>query len=152
MSNWQSYIIFAVLVLFLLWILTRGRGRSSNRVQATINLISNVNDNLKIMETHLTNKQSTKKFKTGDWSFHMDKLDFIDQSIVDELKKSYFTMNDFNNKIEIARRNKDTVPLAELPIENLKDPLIKGRQGLAKWLRENIQTEMSKHRGGLFGF
>jgi hypothetical protein len=152
MSDWQSYIIFAAVILLLLWVLTRGRRRGSGRLQIVISLISNVNDNLKIMETHANNKQSTKKFKTREWSYYQDKVDFIDQSIVDELKKSYFTMNDFNREIDLARQNRNTVSLMQLPIENLRDPLIKGKQGLAQWLRDNIQKEMASRRGGLFGF
>ena len=66
MSDWQSYIIFAAIIILLFWILTRGRrrGGSSGRLQTAIAVISNVNDNLKIMENHITNKESTKKFKT----------------------------------------------------------------------------------------
>jgi hypothetical protein len=152
MSDWQSYIIFAIVILLLFWILTRGRRKGSNRLQIIIGLISNVNDNLKIMEMHVTNKESTRKFKTRDWNYSLDKLDFIDQPVVEELKQSYTTMNDFNEKIELASRNKNTASLMELPVENLREPLIKGRQGLSQWLRDNLQKEMGSRRGGLFGF
>jgi hypothetical protein len=151
-TDWSAWIIFAVVIFALFWVLTRGRGRGTNtRLQTVINAISNVNDNLKIMEMHRINKESTKKFKTLDWDIYKTRLSFLDEQAADALKTSYSMMNGFNEKIETARKTKSTGILQEIQIDNLNEPLTKGKQGLAAWLRENINKEMSTRRG-ILGF
>jgi hypothetical protein len=151
-TDWSSWIIFAVVIFALFWVLTRSRSKGTNtRLQTVINAISNVNDNLRIMEIHRINKESIKKFKTLDWDIYKTRLSFLDEQTADALKTSYSMMNGFNEKIETARKTKSTGILQEIQIDNLNELLTKGKQGLAAWLRENINKEMSTRRG-ILGF
>jgi hypothetical protein len=151
-SDWTSWILLAVVIVALFWILGRGRrrGGTSPNLESAIRLMSNINDNLKIMRMHMADRTSTKKFKTLDWSVFESKAGFLDQPTVDALKSSYYTMNELNTKIDDARRTKNTALLQELPVDKLNEPLTAAQQGVQKWLRDNIQTEMSSRRG-IFG-
>jgi hypothetical protein len=153
-NDWPSYLIFAVIILLAIWVYSRGRRRkgvNSPKMQTIMGAISLVDDNLKIFEKHRTDNQSTKKFKTIEWVFYKDKLDIIDPDSLVSLNQAFALMEGFNEKIEIARKSKDTAILQGLPIESLKEPLYKGRQGLAQWLKANIMTETAGRRGP-FGF
>jgi hypothetical protein len=150
-ENWTSYLIFAALIIILLWTLTRGRKRGTPRLQSAINLISDVNDNLKILENRLINPQSAKKFKMGAWRAYQDRLDFFEADTLNALKETYTIISEMNEKIEIARKSQSLSTLQDLPLETLKEPLAKSKEGMVKWLRANLQAETQTRRS-LFGF
>jgi hypothetical protein len=150
-ENWTSYILFVALILILIWTLTRTRKRSTPRLQSAIGMISDINENLKILETRRLDPQSPKKFKTGSWRVYQDRLDYFDAETLTALKETYTLIGEMNEKIEIAKRTQSLSSLQELPLDKLKEPLAKSREGMVKWLRANLQTETQSRRN-LFGF
>jgi hypothetical protein len=146
-----SYIIFAAAIILLIWIWMRNRNKETPRLQAAIGTISTVNDNIKILEIRRTEPHSPKKFKTGRWQSCQDHMDFLDPETVTALKDSFTIIADFNAKIEAAKKSDSLATLQELPLDKLKDPLYKSKQGLVVWLKANLQTEI-KTRKGMFGF
>ena len=151
MESWLSWVIFAVLIGFLLWTLTRRRGRGTPRLQTAIAVISDVNENLKVLETRQANPQSTKKFKTGAWKAYQDKLDFLDPATVASLKESSTLIEEFNQRIESARKTRSMATLQDMPLDKLKEPLSKSKEGLVQWLKANLQEEMKPTRRGCLG-
>jgi hypothetical protein len=150
-ENWTSYIIFIAVILILIWILTRTRKRTTPRLQSAINMIADINENLKILETRRINPQSPKKFKTGAWRAYQEKLDFIEAETLIALKETYTLINEMNEKIEIAKKSQSLATLQALPLDKLKDPLTKSKEGMMSWLRANLQAETLTRRN-LFGF
>ena len=151
-GDWSSWVIFAIIIILAFWLFSRGRRRSSSpRLQVAINMISIVNDNLKILERHITDKEYTKKFKTVEWNIYKEKLEFLGEATVNALNESNTIMTEFNEAIESARKNRNTTLLQGINFEKLREPLSRGKAGLAQWLRVNIQKELPG-RGGLFGW
>jgi hypothetical protein len=149
-GDW-SITLFVIVIALIIWFFTRRRGRESPRLQVAIALIANVNDNLRIMETHRIDPQSTKKFKDGAWKGYGDRLEFLDVPTAAALKDSFAIISEFNEKIESAKNTRSTIVLRDLPLEKLKEPLAKSKEGLVQWLRANLQDEMRTRRGP-FGF
>ncbi len=152
-DRWTSLVIFVILIIFLLWVWSRwkGKGRGTSRLQSAINMISDVNENLKLMEQRRVNPQLTKKFKTGAWNAYQDKLDYLEPETVTSLKETFTLINEFNTEIEIAKKSSSADTLQTMPLDKLKEPLDKSKEGLVKWLRANIQSETISRRG-LWGF
>jgi hypothetical protein len=150
-GDWTSYLIFAVLIIILLWTLTRGRKRGTPRLQSAIHLISDINDNLKILENRRIDPQSNKKFKTGAWRAYQDRLDFFETDTLNALKETYTIIDEMNVKIEIAKKSQSLSTLQDLPLEKLKEPMAKSKEGMVKWLKANLQAE-TQTRKSMFGF
>jgi len=150
-ENWTSYIIYIALILILIFTLTRTRKRSTPRLQSAIGMIADINENFKILETRRINPQSPKKFKTGAWKAYQDRLDYFESETLTALKETYNLINEMNERIEIARRSQNLSTLQDLPLDKLKEPMSKSREGMVKWLRANLQAETQTRRN-LFGF
>jgi hypothetical protein len=152
-GEWTQYIIFLVLIIFLFWSFSRRRRMSTPRVDAAIGILSNVNDNLRVMEEHNLNWQSKKKFQTGGWKLYKDKVDFLDSSLISSLNQAFTLAEDYNSRIDYARKNKVLSTLQDLQVEKIREPLTKSKDGLVAWLKDNMQTELqSKKRRGFLGF
>jgi hypothetical protein len=153
-GDWSSYLIFAVVIILLIWLYSRTRRKSrpdSNKTHSVISIISLIDENSKIYQKHLADKQSTKKFKTIEWGFYKDRLDYINPESVASLNTAFAKMAELNEKIEIALKTKDTAVLQNLSFDELQEPLSKGRQGMVLWLKDDINSQTFK-RGGMFGF
>jgi hypothetical protein len=151
-NNWTSYIIFIAVILMLLWVLFRTRKRSSTpRLQSAIGMISDINENLKILETRRLNPESPKKFKTGSWKAYQDSLDYFEPETLKALTETYKLIKEMNERIEIAKKTQSLSTLKDLPLDKLNEPMVKSKEGMVRWLRANIQAE-SQSRRNLFGF
>jgi hypothetical protein len=150
-DNWSWFIVLIALILILIWVLTRTRKHAPPRLQSAIGMISDINENQKILETRRIDPQSPKKFKTGAWKAYYEKCDYFDAETLAALKETYTLINDMNLKIEIAKKTQSLETLKELPLDKLKDPLTKSKDGMVKWLRDNLQTETQSRRN-IFGF
>jgi hypothetical protein len=152
-GEWSQYIIFLVLILFLFWSFSRRRKMSTPKVDAAIGILANVNDNLRVMEDHNLSWQSKKKFQTGGWKLYKDKVDFLDSSLISSLNQAFTLAEDYNSRIDYARKNKVLSTLQDLQVEKIREPLTKSKDGLVAWLKDNMQTELqSKKRRGFLGF
>ncbi len=152
-GEWSQYIIFLVLILFLFWSFSRRRRAGTPRVDATIGILTDVNDNIKIMEDRLNNYQSKKKFQTGGWKLYKDRVEFLDSSVISSINEAFTLAGDFNIRIDTARKNRALATLQDMQIEKLREPLNKSKEGLVAWLKANMQTELQNNkRRGFFGF
>lgn len=149
-ADW-SLILFIVVIIVLIWLVTRRRGRDSPRLQVAIALIADINDNLKIMENHRIDPASIKKFKDRSWKAYQEKLDFMDVPTALAIKECFSLISEINEKIDVARKSQSPAILQELPLEKLRESISKSKEGLVAWLRANLQSEMRSRRGP-FGF
>jgi len=152
-AEWSQYIIFIVIILLLVWSFMRRRRTASPKLDAVVGIISDVSQNLRILEERLTDWKSPKKFKTGAWRFYQDKVTFLDTELLAVLREAFTLAEDFNARIDSARKNHILSTLQDMPVERLRGPLMRSKEGLTAWLRANMETEMQgSKRRGLFGF
>ena len=143
-------IIIIVLVIALGIYMRRRQGKG--RLDIAVALLSDVAKNIKIADAHSANQNSLKKFKTGSWRKYNEKADFLDVELQKNLATTFELAEDFNRRIDEAKRQKTSAYLAGISADKIKDPLAKSKQGLAAWFQANFQTEMAqRRRGGLFG-
>ena len=153
LPQWSQYIIFLVLILFILWSFTRRRKSRTTKVDAAMGILSNVNDNLKSWKSRLTDWQSKKKFQTAGWKYYKNRLEFLDASLVTSINEAFTLAEDFNMRIDSAKKNKVMATLQDMPVDKLRVPLTKSKDGLMVWLKANLQSELQNNkRRGFFGF
>ncbi len=150
MNDTTSIIIFVVIVVCLVWLLFRLRGRSRNppHIQVAMGLISNVNDDLKLLKEKKPDAPLDKKFKVNGWHAYEFHLDFLDKDTQAALKECFPVMVEYNKKLDIAKAT-FTPSKEELAVDSLFEALRKSREGLAKWIQENISKESTR---GIFSW
>jgi hypothetical protein len=143
--DWQSIVILAIVIFALVWIVTRlkGRARNPSHLRVAMELISNINDDLKLIVQKQANPDLVKKFKINSWRAYQEHLGFLEPGAIDMIKESFKQMEDYNIKVEESKAVPGTV-LPELPLETLKETLIKSRAEVAKWIRDNISRESTR--------
>jgi hypothetical protein len=150
--SWETYIFLIIFAGLIIWSILRRRNSGNIKIRATMGLMSEINGNLKVVDERLRNWKIYKKFKTGEWTAYKDRLDFLDPAVRDNINKAFLMAGDFNCRIETARKNKSTVYLADIPVESLREPLTRSKEGIQAWLKANLQTEMyARPRRGMFG-
>jgi hypothetical protein len=152
-----SIVLFIVAVVAGVWLLLRfGLRRKQTetpKLQAAMGVIGSLNDNIRILEIHLNDRTSTKKFRTGDLTTWQYKLDFLDKTTQDAVKQTTALTLGFNTQIDEARKSHNPASLQEMPVEKLKEPLAKSKEGLVMWLKANLEIEMRKGtRKSMIGF
>lgn len=130
-----SYLI-PVAVFIIFNILMRKQQEQKRRLEVVKGLINEIDQNQKLMESFLLQWQY-KKFKTGHWKRHKNKLDYVNQGLRARLASTYEIAEGFNREIELAKQQKSTSYLAGIKVDGLKEPLAKSRQGLEEWYALN---------------
>jgi hypothetical protein len=148
--DWRSIVIFAVIIFALFWLIMRLRGNSRNpsKLQMTMDMISALNDDLKLIRQKQAAPEDLKKFKVSNWKFYQMHMDFLEKEYVEALKSSFDQMTEYNNKLLQMRINADSAK-PQVNLDELKTVIVKGRAGLAKWIQENVHREATK---GFFSF
>ena len=59
-------------------------------------IISDINNNLKVVESRQTDPKSKKKFSDGNWRRFGERLIFLDKTLVSSLKETFTMVEDFN--------------------------------------------------------
>ncbi len=149
-----TWILIGVILILLVWNTTRRRNRRGNtNLDAAMMVLSNVNDNLNILEERLANRQSTKKFKTNGWIIYKNKLGFLSAELVADINEAFTMAQDFNSQIDAARKSKVMSTLQEIQVEKIREPLNKSKEGLAGWLKTSFEQEQRDNpRRGCMGY
>jgi hypothetical protein len=130
-----SYLI-PVVIFVIFNILFRKQQEQKRRLEVVKGLIAEIDKNQKLMEAFLMQWQY-KKFKTGHWKRHKDKLDYIDQGLRARLAGTYEIAEGFNREIELAKKQKSVSYLAGIKVDRLREPLAESRRGLEEWYALN---------------
>jgi hypothetical protein len=154
MSNdWTTWIFIALIVFLLFWNISRRRKSGNVNLDMAVAVFTDVNNNLKGLEERVNNWQSKKKFSTRSWNTYREKMGFLDSSLTAYLNESFTMMEDFNARIEMARKSQTMSTLQDMPLERLREPLTKSKEGLITWLKTTYETEQQNNpRRGCMGF
>jgi hypothetical protein len=144
-----SIVIIILVVVILVWALFKLQRNAINppKLRVAMELISSVNDDLKMATQKKTDPNNNKKFNTGKWEAYQRHLDFIDKDSVESLQTAFKQMAEYNRMID-ATSVTDAAP-GGFAMDAVLEPLSKGRVGLAKWIQDNIAKESTR---GFFGF
>ena len=142
-SFWESYGILIPTIIFILLsiFLRRRRGRKTN-LEVVFGFLSDIKQNLKIVDTFSSNWQIKRSFKTGSWNKNRGKIDFLNQELQNHLSHAFNLAEDFNQRIVDAKQYKSTSYLAGIEVDKLIGPLTMSKEGLDEWLQTNSQTEL----------
>jgi hypothetical protein len=154
MSNDVSiWILIAVLVALLIWNLTRRRKSSNSNLDAALGVISNIESNQKVVEARAADYQSKKKFQTGMWRIYKDKLTFLPADLVTNLTQAFAMAEDFNSRIDNARKSNSMATLQDMPLDKFRVLLSQCREGIVTWLKTGYQNDQQNSaRRGCLGF
>jgi hypothetical protein len=148
--DWRSMVIFAVVIVALIWLIMRLRGNNRNpaKLQMAMDMISALNDDLKMIRQMQESPTEIKKFKLSNWKLYQEHLDFVEKDYIEPIKDCFGRMSAYNQKfIENKINGNNTRP--EIDLEALKTVVVKARAGLAKWIQENVHREATR---GLFSW
>ena len=145
-------ILIPLLLLFMgINIFVKIRRGQKTPLGMVASLLSDVNQNQKLVEAFNFHWQN-KRFKTGGWQRDKTKVDFLPQELLNTLSNAFDMAEDFNERIEAAKKYKSDSYMASISVDKLKAPLAKSKQELGEWLQANMQNPayLPKRRG-LFG-
>ncbi len=147
-----NIILVVVILLFMLGsIFLRRRTMEKTELGKIVSLLSEINQNLKIIDAFSFHWR-TKKFKTGAWQRNTTKLDFLDEKLHTTLANAFGMAEEFNQRIDEAKKYKSSSYLASIEVDKLKDTMTKSKQELEEWFQENKdKQELLPRKRGLFG-
>ncbi len=147
-----NIIFVVVILLFMLGsIFLRRRTMEKTELGKIVTLLSEINQNLKIIDAfsfHL----GVKKFKTDSWQRNKTRLDFLGERLQATLANAFGMAEEFNQRIDEAKKYKSSSYLASIEVDKLKDATAKSKQELEEWFQENKdKKELLPKKRGLFG-
>lgn len=145
------FIVIIMVLLLVVGIFLRLRREQKTPLGMVTVLLSEVNQNQKLIETFNFHWR-TKNFKAGSWQRNKARIDFLPQELLATLSNAFGIAEDFNERIDAAKKYKSDSYMASIQVDKLKLPLTKSKQALEEWLQENMQNpEYLPKRRGLFG-
>lgn len=141
-----TWLVFLALAILLFWNFTR-RNSGGTNVEVAISIQANVNDCLKTIDIRLADPLSKRKFQVANWKAFGKKTGFLSSELGGILNEAFTIAIDFNQKIDAARKNNRLSDLRDLPVENLRGPMLKAKEGLAAWMRTESKDELNNRRG-----
>jgi len=154
MDNWSVLILIVLLVGLMVWNIYRQRKmKPANKdLEVAIAVITSVDRNQKILEERIQNRQSKKLFDVNNWEINKDKLEFLSPEMVITLREAFTLAEEYNARIDTAKKSKVLSSLVDMPVENLKEPLAKSREGLVAWLKASYEEDKKNNpRRGCLG-
>ena len=152
-SDTSIWILVAIIVGLMIWNITRRRKSSNTSLDVALGIVSNIESNQKVVEIRLSDYQSKKKFQTGMWNMYKNKVTFLSLEVVATLTETFNMAEDFNSRIDNARKNKSMATLQDMPLEKFRDLLNKCRDGMVAWLKYEYQNDQqNSSRRGCLGF
>ncbi len=136
MSNsWVEYLFLILVLVLLVWRFSRRQRSSSSNIDGASTVLADINANLQVIDEWMTKRQSKRKFQTRGWRSYKDKVVFLDPPIASALDGAFTLAEDFNIRIDSARRYKAMATLQDMPVESLREPFTKGKEALVFWIR-----------------
>lgn len=145
-----DFLVFAIVIFALVWLIFRLRGnsRNPNKLQMTMDMISAINEDMKLLARKQNDPADLTKFKVANWKLYKDHLEHLDKEYIEPIKSSFDQLSEYNNTlIQMKIKNESGSPKIE--IEALSKNMSKARAGLAKWIQENVHRETTR---GMFSW
>lgn len=138
-------IVVITLFAYLFWRINRKINdqtkTSTDKLEKVISLLQSIDFNIKNISTRTTEYRSKKRFRVYAWITNKEKLEFIDQGIIDKLREGFTVAEECNSKIEMAFKSKDLASLQMLDMEKMREPLNTARVGLVEWLKKDYESK-----------
>jgi len=136
-------IILIPLILIILFnVFFKKRKAEKTQPEIAMSLLSEVATNQQIAEGFL-GKTRVRKFRTDSWQRNKEKLDFLDQTLRDELAKTFGMAEEFNRAVDATHKFKSSSYLEGISADRLKESLVQSRQGLEEWFETNKDQAMT---------
>ena len=147
-----NIILIIVIFLFMLGsIFLKKRTTEKTEPGKIFTLLAEINQNLKIIDA-FSFTLGVKKFKTDSWQRNRAGLDFLDERLQATLANAFGMAEEFNQRIDEAKKHKSSSYLASIQVDKLREPLAKSKQELEEWFQENKdEKEPLPKKRGLFG-
>lgn len=149
--DWSTVILIILVIGLLAWSFTRRRRPVDDNLGIVIVLITDIEQNAKIVEATRKNYESAKQFKNGAWKRYQNKLGFLEPTLVTGLQETFGLIDDLNARIKTARKNKSFGTLQDLPLDKVNEMLTKNKEGLILWLRSSDAAKNQNTRRGCLG-
>jgi hypothetical protein len=146
-SNWTVWVFFVLIAGLLVWNFTRRRANGSNNLDVATGILANIEDCLKVIEVRLADPQSKKKFPNAAWRAFGKKVGFLSSDLGTTLNEAFSMVEEFNQRIDAARKSKTMSTLQDLPVEKLKAPMLKAKEGIVAWMKTGYKDELNNRRG-----
>ena len=135
-SQWTMIIPLIGLIVFSS--VMKRRKTESTPQDIASGLLSDLNANQGIVE-HFGSQTRPVKLKVGSWERNNAKLGFLDDVTRSSITNFFKMAEDFNQQMDTAKRYKTTSYISGINTERMKEPLVKGREGLQEWMKANMQ-------------
>ena len=135
-NQWQIILPLIIFVIFAMFMRRRKAERTDTEVASS--LLMDIHENLKVVESFGYQKKP-KKFKVGSWQRNSSKLGFLEPALLTDLTEAFNLAENFNQQIDMARKQKSDIYLSGLDVHKVEGPLTKSRDGLQKWLKARMQ-------------
>jgi len=143
-------IVVITLFAYLFWRINRKINdqtkTNTDKLEKVISLLQSIDYNIKNIATRTTDYRSKKQFRVYAWITNKEKLEFIDQGVIDKLREGFTIAEECNSKIEMAFKSKDLASLQMLEMEKMREPLNTARAGLVEWLRKDYESKHPETR------
>jgi len=141
-------ILIPIILVILFNVFFKKRKAEKTQPEIAMSLLSEVAMNQQIARSSLE-KSQVKKFRIDSWQRNRVKLDFLSQSLQDDLARTFSMAEEFNRAVDAARKFKSSSYLEGISVEKLKELLDCSRKGLDDWFEANKdQTAMTPGRRG----
>jgi hypothetical protein len=137
-SQQWSYIIPLIVIIVLSFVMRRRRPVEKTPVDIASSLFLEVTSNLKTVDEYAT-RSKPKKLKTDAWRRNQEKVDFLDESLRSSLANCFRLADDYNMRLESAKMYKSNSYIFGAGVDQMKEPLLKSKDGLEQWLKSNVQ-------------
>ncbi len=139
-----AYIIPLIVVVVLSFVMRRRRPIEKTPMDITTSLYMDVTANLKAVDE---SSGSPKKLKIGSWQRNQEKVDFLDESLRSTLANSFRLAEDYNMRIDSAKMYKSNSYIFGAGVEQMREPLLKSKQGLEDWIKSNSPQQAGGQAG-----
>ncbi len=149
-GNWIVTVVIAI--LFVANFFFKKRKTESTPLGKAAVIFTELSQNQKLVE-NFNFHRGVKRFMTVGWQRNKDKVDFLPTELRNSLAKTFEITEEFNSRIDSARKYKSDSYMAGIDVGRLKAPLAQSKEKLQEWLQENMNNPqyMPKRRRGLFG-
>ncbi len=133
-----AYIIPLIVIVVLSFVMRRRKPIEKTPVDIATSLFVETTTNLKTVDEFGSNSKP-KKLKMAAWQRNQTKIDFLDESVRGNLANGYRLVEDYNMRLDSAKMYKSNSYIFGAGAEQMREPLLKSKEGLEQWLKSNVQ-------------
>ena len=126
-------ILGALALIIFQFFVRRKRSPETSQQELVQNLAAEVRLNLRIAD-FFSFEYKARRFMTTTWQLNKNKLDFLDKALQNNISDAFIMVEDYNQQIAAAKKNKSTSYMANINTDKLKGLLAKCQEGLEQWL------------------